>query len=327
MSVREAATGTRVASAAYALGVTRYLCVGLLLSASCWAQSTISVDVRLVNSSFSVRDASGALVKDLEKEDFELLEDGIPQKISFLARGTDLPLHLGLLVDLSGSQEEFVKEHRRDLRLFLDTLLDEGDKVEAVCFARYVRVVSDDVTDGNVLLDRIRDYRKGDLDGTVIGPEERRSGASSFFDALYHSLRERLSTEEAGRRAIVVLSDGDDTASVYNLMDVVEEAQNADVRVYGIWYAEPGKRGFASRDRYGQRVMERIAAETGGERMTGANTNLGAQFQRIAEELRSSYTLRYYSANPSADGRFRRLEIRPKRKGLTVRSKAGYFAR
>src|SRR5213594_1774412 len=107
----------------------------LVLPLLCTAQASFRVDVRLVNVSFSVRDGDGRLIEHLPQDDFEVLEDGAPQRIAFFARSVDVPLSLGLVVDLSGSQAAFVKAHQKDLRTFLDRVLTPQDRALLVCFA------------------------------------------------------------------------------------------------------------------------------------------------------------------------------------------------
>ena len=114
--------------------------VCLLLPVLCAAQNFRS-DVHLVNVGFSVRDSTGKLNPNLTQDDFEVLEDGVPQKISFFARSLDVPLNLGLIVDISGSQAAFIKSHQRDLRMFLDEVLRTNDRAFLVDFANHPRLV------------------------------------------------------------------------------------------------------------------------------------------------------------------------------------------
>src|SRR5690242_12156807 len=117
------------------------LCLAIVALAL--AQTAIRVDVQLINVGFSVRDAQGRLVSDLSQGDFEVLEDGAPQKVAFFARSLDVPLNLGLVVDISGSQGSFLKQHHKDLRVFLNEVLRKQDRAFLLCFANHPRLVTD----------------------------------------------------------------------------------------------------------------------------------------------------------------------------------------
>jgi VWFA-related protein len=117
--------------------------LSLLVCLAAYSQSSFRVDVHLVNVGFSVRDAQGKLVTGLHQEDFEVFEDGAPQTIAFFAASADVPLNLGLVVDVSGSQESFVKPHRKDLETFLKTTLGSQDRAFLVCFGNRIRLVQD----------------------------------------------------------------------------------------------------------------------------------------------------------------------------------------
>src|SRR5437660_12306772 len=115
----------------------------LLAAARCFSQEPIRVKVDLVNVSFSVRDSRGALVDSLTKDDFEVLEDAVPQKIAFFSRSSDVPLTLGLIVDASGTQEHSSKQHKHDLEVFLQDVLGPKDQAFSLCCGNHLRMVSD----------------------------------------------------------------------------------------------------------------------------------------------------------------------------------------
>ena len=124
------------------------------------AQQPIHVDVNLVNVSFTVRDARAALVDNLTKEDFEVFEDAVPQKIAFFARSKDLPLTLGLIVDASGSQEHFAKQHQKDLEVFLKDVLGPRDRAFLLCFGNHLRLVNDYTQSGAQMFQNLKEYKK-----------------------------------------------------------------------------------------------------------------------------------------------------------------------
>lgn len=289
-------------------------------------QEPLRVDVNLVNVSFTVRDANGALADKLAKDDFDVLEDGVPQKISFFARSTDLPLTLGLIVDASGSQEHFSKKHEKDLEVFLKEVLGPKDKAFLLCFGNHLRLVNDYTQSGEEMLEHMKEYEKKTGRFPEIGPRENRDLGTAFYDSIFYSITEKLALEN-GRRALLVFSDGEDNSSSHDMMTTIEAAQAANVLVFTIRYTQKEHGQFTARNQYGIRVMERSARETGGANIDAEATDPHTYFHQIAEELRTSYELAYYPTNPIKDETFRKLVIRPKQPGLAVRAKTGYFAR
>jgi len=290
------------------------------------AQKPIHVDVNLVNVAFTARDASGALVPNLTKDDVELLEDAVPQKIQFFAKSTDLPLTLALIMDVSGSQEHFEKKHRRDLQVFLEEVLGPKDRAFMVCFGNHLRLVSDYTNSPQIMLDNFQDFDKGKKHFAEIGPKEDRDLGTAFYDSIYYSVTEKLS-EGNGRKAILMFSDGEDNSSSHNMMQAIEAAQAENVIIYSIRYTESKHGELNARNRYGISVMDRIAKETGGAHIDAQKTDPHDYFRQIAEELRTSYELAYYPANRTKDDTFRKIVIKPKQDNVRIRAKTGYFSR
>lgn len=290
------------------------------------AQQPIHVDVNLVNVSFTVRDPRGALVDNLTKDDVEIFEDAAPQKIAFFARSTDLPLTLGLILDASGSQEHSVKKHEKDLEVFLHDVLGPKDKAFLLCFGNHLRLVNDYTQSGAPMLEHLKEYEKKSDRFPEIGPQEKRELGTAFYDSIFYSTTEKLGNEN-GRRALLIFSDGEDNSSSHDEMTTIEAAQAANVLVFTIRYTEKEHGQLTARNKYGIRVMDRIARETGGAAIDAETTDPHTYFRQIAEDLRTSYDLAYYPNNPIKDDTFRKLVVRIKRPGLTVRAKTGYFAR
>lgn len=299
------------------------------MAACCLAQDppSIRVDVNLVNVAFTVRDGRGALASGLSKDDFEVVEDAVPQNISFFARSADVPLTLGLVVDASGSQEHFVKQHHHHLEEFLHDVLGARDRAFLVCFGNHLRLVSDFSPSGGPILEGLKQFEKGGRNFPELGPAEIREQGTAFYDALYYAVSEKLTKIESGRRALIVFSDGEDNSSAHHMMDAIEAAQIADTRLFCIRYTERQHGRLTGRNKYGIRVMERIAHETGGADFDAEHSDLRTSFQQIGEDLRSSYEVAYVSTNPVRDGSFRKVVIRPRSPGYSVRSKTGYFAK
>lgn len=291
------------------------------------AQDVIRVDVNLVNVPFTVQDGRGQFLTGLTRDDFTVTEDGIPQRISFFSSSGNSPLSLAIVADVSGSQEDFVRSHRRDLRDFLETVLTPKDRAMLVCFGNYVRLASPLDAAADRLDEALREYQRGkNLDRfPTLGPPERRSGGSAFHDAIVHTASALAA--EPGRRALIVLSDGEDNSSAHHLLDSIEAVQSAGATVFCLRYTDVGRQGWNARNKYGRGVMERLARESGGiDFDASGGGSLTGQFQHISAMLRASYDLAYASNLPP-DGAFRKIRINCRQDDARLRHKTGYFAR
>ena len=296
----------------------------------------IKTRVNLVGVSFTARDGRGTLVENLTKDDVEVLEDGKLQKIAHFAKSVDEPLTLGLIIDASSSQSKFYKEHEKDLEIFLKSVLGPKDRVFLLCFGNHLRLVDDLASDGGGLeaqpaaermLANLKIYEKRPEHFPEIGDIEYRESGTAFYDSIYFSVQERMANEN-GRRALLVFSDGEDNSSSHDEMTAIEAAQAANVLVYTIRYTQRMKHGeLSARNKYGIRVMDRIAKETGGSSFDATEMKPKEYFARIAEELRTSYYIGYYPADAMKDESFRKIVIRPLVDGMKLRAKTGYFAR
>jgi Ca-activated chloride channel family protein len=303
------------------------LILGVTLGASSGqGQEPIRVKVNLVSVAFVARDARGALVDNLTQDDVDVLEDAIPQKIAFFARSVDVPLTLGLVVDASGSQDHFSKQHKNDLEVFFRDVLGPKDRVFLVGFGNHIRLVSDFSHSGTDLLEVWKTYQKSSGRFPLLGPDEDRDLGTAFYDSIYYSVTQKLAREN-GRRAILLFSDGEDNSSSHDMMTTIETAQSENVLVYTIRYTEKEHGKLTARNKYGTSVMDRVARETGGAHIDAETTDPHTYFRQIAEELRTSYELGYYPTDPLKDDSFRKIVIRPKREGVKVRAKTGYFSR
>jgi len=320
-------------------GPRTYIITSLLVILGCglaFAQEPIRVAVNLVNVAFSVRDARGALVENLSKEDVEVYEDAVPQKISFFAKSTDVPLTLGLIVDVSGSQDHFSKQHEQDLEVFLKEVLGPKDRAFLVTFGNHIRLISDFSQSGPEIIERMKEYQGHDkgkgkdkhkhVEFPELGPPESRDLGTAFYDSIYYSVTEKLAREN-GRRALLVFSDGEDNSSSHDMMTTIETAQAENVVVFAIRYTEKEHGKLTARNKYGTSVMGRIAKETGGAHIDAEITDPHTYFRQIAEELRTSYELAYYPTNTNKEETFRKIVIRTKQPGVKVRTKTGYFSR
>jgi Ca-activated chloride channel family protein len=295
----------------------------------CLGQAEFRADVHLVNISFAVRDSQGKLVIGLKQDDFEVLEDGVPQKIAYFAPSADVPLTLGLVVDISGSQGSFLKPHEKDLRTFLQAALAPQDKAFLMCFANHLRLVADyspptrDLARALAGFDQLKDVS----DYPELGPKEIRTAGTAFYDAIYYSTVQMLAKADGRRKALIVFSDGEDNSSAHHMLDAIEAAQTNNVLLFSVRYTEVHNQRLTARNKYGTSVMTRLAKETGGADFDAREKGLAENFKEIGDQLRSAYELGYHTSNPSTDDTFRKITIRAKAPGLTVRAKTGYYAR
>jgi Ca-activated chloride channel family protein len=303
-----------------------------LLAAALGAQTQvpIRVDVSLVNVGFSVRDDHGNLVTNLTQDDVEVTEDGVPQKISFFARSGDVPLNLGLVMDVSGSQQSFIRPHHKDLQTFLKTVLGPKDKAFLMTFANRLSLVCDYTDSAKDLVSSLGDFEHERNRGEypIVGPHEFRVLGTAFYDAVYYSSTLLMQNIDRGRRALIIFSDGEDNSSAHHMLEAIEAAQANDVLLFTIRYTETRRDGrLTARNKYGTGVMERIARETGGADFDGQGKGLTEGFKEIGEQLRASYELAYHTSNPPGDKTFHKISIKAKQPGLIVRAKTGYYAR
>jgi Ca-activated chloride channel family protein len=300
----------------------------LFLIRTAKAQETVfHSEVHLVNMTFSVRGADGKTAAGLGVDDFDVLEDGVPQKIRFFAREDQLPLSVGLIVDVSSSQDKFIKRHQHDIETFLKGILRPSDQAFAVCFGNHLRLVSDTTSSVPQIIDGLKSFDKGDMDFPEIGPKEERDLGTALYDAIYFSVEEKLRSSNNRRRALILFTDGEENSSEHDLIDAISAAQDSDVLIFAVRYTQTKHGEMTARNKYGMRVLEHLASQTGGSDFDGLHTDLPEAFREISDELRSLYSIAYQSTNKTQDGTFRKVVIEPKQSGLKVRAKAGYYAR
>src|SRR3989475_7079409 len=277
------------------------------------AATTIRVPVNEVNVIFTVTDKHGRYVKNLKKSDFNVVDDSKPAaEIRSFHNETDLPLQVGLLVDASNSvRDRFKFEQESAIEFLNQTVRPRYDRAFVVGFD-VTPEVTQDFTDNTEALSRgVRSLRPG--------------GGTAMYDALYFACRDKLlKAPQSGpvRRAIILLTDGDDNMSHVTREEAIDMAQRADVIVYTISTNVTGSRHA------GDKVLERIADATGGRPFFPFQLNdVANAFVEIQDELRSQYALSYTPANLRSDGRYHTIEILAQNhKGLRVRSRRGYYA-
>ncbi|HZT31060.1 MAG TPA: VWA domain-containing protein [Bryobacteraceae bacterium] len=287
----------------------------------------IKVEVNLVNILASVRDKRGALIGNLTKDDFTILEDGKPQTIKYFTRETDLPLTIGLLVDVSRSQENLLEIERRAAVEFFGEVLRKKDMAFVISFGEDAEL-EQDFTNSTRLLGRALDglHVSAPVGGLHPGPVPTvgQPRGTVLFDAVYLAAREKLQSE-VGRKAIVLITDGVDQGSRLKVSDAIEAAQRADSVVYGIYYFDPSAYGFFLHPSDSDLV--KMANETGGRVFkVDRKHTLPEVFKELQDEMRSQYAIAYTPINEARDGSYRHIEIRLKDKNLKVQARKGYYA-
>jgi VWFA-related protein len=353
---------------------TTLLAVSILLAGQSFQSQppeapTFSSAVKVVSLLATVRDKHGKIVSSLSKDDFTLQQDGQPETVRYFSRVTDLPLTLGLLVDTSLSQRRVLDEERAASKNFLVQVMREGqDKAFLIHFDREVELLQDSTSSGQKLeaaLDLLQtpqsaQDRASDPPNPQPGPRQRdhREGTGTlFYDSVYLAANE-LMKKQAGRKAVIVLSDGVDRGSKETLEAAIESAQRADVVVYTILFKDdenhqrhgsfsgPGMgrggmggggmgRHGGGGQRYpqeirtdGKKILQRISKETGGRFFEVARKETTEQiYASIEEELRGQYSLGYTpeKSNAAASG-YHRILLQAKQKDLAVQTREGYYA-
>lgn len=286
---------------------------------------TFRKSVNLVNVYFTVKDKHGALIPNLPKDQFDLLEDGKPQTIKFFSALSDQPLTLGLMIDSSYSMNRMLPEEKVVAGGFLQKVLTPKDLAFVISFDVSVDLLQDLTSSIHLLrtgLDkaRINTNTVGMAPMGNPGPVPTASGQNKgtlLFDAAYLASDEVLS-KQSGRKAMIILTDGEDEGSKMRLRDAIEAAQKADVIAYVLLITDPV---FPSN--YGD--MNKLTEQTGGRVIEVRNPDkLDKAFSEIAAELRSQYSLGFTSNNPNNDGKFRKLEVKSK-DGYKVQARKGYY--
>jgi VWFA-related protein len=295
--------------------------------------TTIKSRVNVVQVFFNVKDKHNNLIPGLTKADFQVFEDGKPQNIKYFAAEADQPLTLGILVDTSGSQQRVLGMEKEAGGLFLNRILRDKDQAFLINFDINVEL-GQDFTNSKKLLKDALDKTKinegagscGGLPGLGGGPVPCSSSGprgTLLYDAVFLSAHDQLS-HEVGRKAIILLTDGQDQGSRYKIRDAIEAAQKADVICYVILAADRSVyNGFYS----GDSEMRKMTEETGGRVIDAGNKadKMRDAFDQIAQELRSQYNVGFTPTNTNADGGFRKLEIKTK-PDLKVQARKGYYA-
>ncbi|MGA8488789.1 MAG: VWA domain-containing protein [Terriglobales bacterium] len=337
--------------------------------------TTMSVDVKVVTLPVTVRDKKGQIVRNLTKDDFILQEDGRPQAIKYFTQDTNLPLTLGLLVDTSLSQRNVLDQERNASKVFLDQMLtDAKDKAFLIHFDREVELLQDLTSSHDKLEAALQLLDTPQLERTSTDPQSsdpqsspgngqpqmHRGAGTLLYDAIFLASNE-LMKKQQGRKALIVLSDGDDRGSKESLQSAIEAAQRADTAVYSILFADkhegnngfgqqgggmgrhgggwpgggfPGGGGGRGGSRYpqephvdGKKILDQISRETGGRLYEVSKKQAIDQiYDSIAEELRTQYNLGYTPDKSNAETGYHKISLVARQKDLVVQTRDGYYA-
>jgi len=295
------------------------------------APSTITVNVDVVSVMFNVRDKKSGLVGNLNKDDFTIFEDGKQQTIKYFNRETDLPLTIGLLIDVSASQMNLIEIEKNAAYQFFGSVLRKQDLAFLISFGSDAELLQDYTNSPKLLRAGLEGLKvNSDVGGLHPGPVPTISQprGTILYDAVQLASSDQLKGQ-VGRKVLVVITDGEDQGSRYRIEQAIEAAQKADAIIYGFYYVD---RQFY----YGSGMvfggvsdssLRRLSEETGGHvfhidrRMTLQNA-----FDELNTEMRSQYAIGYTPTNPAKDGSFRKLEIRTNNKNWKVQARKGYYA-
>jgi VWFA-related protein len=297
--------------------------------------ATVKVNVEVVQLFFNVKDKHGALIPHLNKDNFDIFEDGKQQTIKYFKAESDLPLTLGILIDSSGSQTRVLDMEKEVGGSFLESILRPKDEAFVISFDVDINLLQDFTTSVSRLKHALNEARINtggvSCSGGPIGPQgpipcsSTGPRGTALYDAVYLASHDEFS-HEVGRKAMILLTDGEDEGSRLKIKDAIEAAQKADAICYVLLIADRGFYGFGGY--HGDSEMKKMTQETGGRVIEVGNKieKLRQAFDQIAQELRSQYNIGYTPTNGARDGTFRKVEIKPKDGDYKVQARSGYYA-
>jgi VWFA-related protein len=293
---------------------------------------TLKVNVEVVQLFFNVKDKHGALIPNLTKDNFDLFEDGKPQTIKYFKAESDLPLTLGILLDTSYSQLRVLDMEKMVGGSFLESTLRAKDEAFVIGFGTDIELLQDFTSSVSRLKHALNEAKMNgggvSCDGGPLGPQgpipcpSTGPRGTALYDAVYLAAHDEFA-HEVGRKAMILLTDGEDQGSKLKIKDAIEAAQKADAICYVLLIADRGiTMGFGGSD------MKKLTQETGGRVIDVGNKieKLRQAFDQISQELRSQYNAGYTPTNPNRDGSFRKVEIKSKPGDYKIQARSGYYA-
>jgi VWFA-related protein len=298
---------------------------------------TLKVNVEVVQLFFNVKDKHGALIPNLAKDNFDLFEESQPQTIKYFKAETDLPLTLGILIDSSGSQMRVLDMEKEVGASFLESTLRQKDEAFVISFDVDITLLQDFTNSVSRLRHALNEAKintgGASCSGGPIGPQgpvpcsSTGPRGTALYDAVYLASHDEFS-HEVGRKAMILLTDGEDEGSRLKIKDAIEAAQKADAICYVLLIADRGFYGMGGLGYSGDTEMKKLTEETGGRMINVGNKidKLRDAFNQISEELRSQYNIGYVPTNSTRDGSFRKVEIKPKKGDYKIQARSGYYA-
>lgn len=301
------------------------------------AVATLKMNVNLVDLFFTVKDKNGILVPHLTRNDCTVMEDKVPQTLKSFVAETDQPLTLGILLDTSGSQQNVLPLEQEVGSQFLERVLRSKDEAFLVSFDVNVDLLQDFTNSPRLLAHAMNKAEintaggnggygiPGAGGGTI--PTVGDPKGTLLYDAINLAANEKLN-QESGRKAMIILTDGEDQGSRTKIGEAIAAAQKSNVIIYVILIADRGFYGGFNMGYYGYSAAKRISDETGGRLIDVGNNGkkLEAAFQQIEDELRTQYVASYTPNNAKLDGTFRRIAVQCNGDGLRVQVRKGYYA-
>jgi Ca-activated chloride channel family protein len=272
---------------------------------------TFHVDAKLVNVFVNVTDSNGGFVGALKREDFALFEDGRPQEIALFERQADMPLDLTLAIDTSGSVRKDMSDETQAARRFVHAILRQQDQMSVLQFATDVHELTG-FTNKEAQVDRALGELRGDW-------------ATALYDAVY--LGSDGLGKKQGRKVLVVVSDGDDTAQSTTYAQALEEALRNEVMIYSI--IDVPIEASAGRDLGGEHALITLSEQTGGKYFYVEAGGLDKAFAQVSDDLRTQYLIGYYPHNQLPGATFHRLTVtipRAAPEAFNIRNKTGYYS-
>ena len=293
---------------------------------------SITVDVDVVSILASVRDKRGALIANLQKDDFTILEEGKAQTIKYFTKETDLPLTIGLLVDVSGSQRNLIDIERNAASQFFSQVLRKKDEAFLISFGEETELLQDYTGSARLLTRGLNQLQvSSGVGGITPGPVPTMGDprGTVLYDAIYLAAFEKLKTE-VGRKVIVVITDGVDQGSRMTRNQAIEAAQKADAVIYSIEYYDSsayGRFGIPFGGSGGEGELRKMSDETGGHVFKVDRSHpLDQVFRELQDEMRSQYSIGYTPTNGLKDGSYRHLDVKLANKDLKAQARKGYYA-
>lgn len=275
----------------------------LLLAAQEPPDATIKVDVDVVNILFTVKDKRGGLIGNLNKEDFTLSEDGKKQDVKYFTRETDLPLTIGLLIDVSASQGNLIEIEKNAASRFFSEVLRPKDLAFLISFGEDSELLQDYTSSPKLLRAGLEGLQvRGGVSGIHPGPVPTMSNPAGtvLYDAVYVSAADQL-RGQVGRKVLVLITDGEDQGSKYKIEKAVEAAQKADAVIFGMYYVDRQfyQQGGLTFGGASDWALRKLSEETGGRVFhVDRKHTLDEAFKELQEEMRSQYAIGYTPSNP-----------------------------